>query len=162
MEEFNIQGKQTPFYKYCPGTFGYTLVCRQQNRELFDVGLRRASSYCWRLKIWIALDLTFTKGAALKVEFSLHLTSTDISCVTCLTECDAVQFCIQLPTDLPCHKMATAVPAAQQPDTTLRNHKPKTNLKFRHSSAPHSQGECHTIQQIPGSIDIYSSYVRYF
>jgi hypothetical protein len=26
MEEFNIQGKQTPFYKYCPGTFGYTLV----------------------------------------------------------------------------------------------------------------------------------------
>ena len=30
MEEFNIQGKQTSFYKYCPGTFGYTLVqvCR--------------------------------------------------------------------------------------------------------------------------------------
>jgi len=27
MEEFNIQGKQTSFYKYCPGTFGYTLVC---------------------------------------------------------------------------------------------------------------------------------------
>ena len=26
MEEFNIQGKQT-FYKYCPGTFGYILVC---------------------------------------------------------------------------------------------------------------------------------------
>jgi hypothetical protein len=26
MEEFNIQGKQTPFYKYCPGTCGYTLV----------------------------------------------------------------------------------------------------------------------------------------
>jgi len=26
MEEFNIQGKQTSFYKYCPGTFGYTLV----------------------------------------------------------------------------------------------------------------------------------------
>ena len=25
-EEFNIQCKQTPFYKYCPGTFGYTLV----------------------------------------------------------------------------------------------------------------------------------------
>jgi len=25
-EEFNIQGKQTSFYKYCPGTFGYTLV----------------------------------------------------------------------------------------------------------------------------------------
>ena len=23
---FNIQGKQTSFYKYCPGTFGYTLV----------------------------------------------------------------------------------------------------------------------------------------
>ena len=26
MEEFNIQGKQTSFYKYRPGTFGYTLV----------------------------------------------------------------------------------------------------------------------------------------
>ena len=26
MEEFNIQGKQTSFHKYCPGTFGYTLV----------------------------------------------------------------------------------------------------------------------------------------
>jgi hypothetical protein len=26
MEEFNIQGKQTSFYEYCPGTFGYILV----------------------------------------------------------------------------------------------------------------------------------------
>jgi hypothetical protein len=26
MKEFNIQGKQTSFYKYSPGTFGYTLV----------------------------------------------------------------------------------------------------------------------------------------
>ena len=26
IEEFNIQGKQTSFYKYCPGTFGYTLA----------------------------------------------------------------------------------------------------------------------------------------
>jgi hypothetical protein len=26
MEEFIIQGKQNSFYKYCPGTFGYTLV----------------------------------------------------------------------------------------------------------------------------------------
>ena len=26
MEEFNIQGKQTSFYKYCPGTFGYILI----------------------------------------------------------------------------------------------------------------------------------------
>jgi hypothetical protein len=26
MEEFNIQDKQTPFYKYCPGTFEYILV----------------------------------------------------------------------------------------------------------------------------------------
>ena len=26
MEEFNIQGKQTSFYKYSLGTFGYTLV----------------------------------------------------------------------------------------------------------------------------------------
>ena len=33
MEEFNIQGKQTSFYKYCPGTFGYTLVLvRSRNR----------------------------------------------------------------------------------------------------------------------------------
>jgi len=34
MEEFNIQGKQTSFYKYCPGTFGYTLV--EQNIDLFS------------------------------------------------------------------------------------------------------------------------------
>jgi len=26
MDEFNIQVKQTSFYKYCPGTFGYALV----------------------------------------------------------------------------------------------------------------------------------------
>ena len=26
MEEFNIQGKQTSFYKYCHGSFGYTLL----------------------------------------------------------------------------------------------------------------------------------------
>jgi hypothetical protein len=26
MEEFNIQDKQTSFYKYCPGTFGYAHV----------------------------------------------------------------------------------------------------------------------------------------
>jgi len=26
MKEFNIQVKQTSFYKYCPGTFGYILV----------------------------------------------------------------------------------------------------------------------------------------
>jgi len=26
MEEFNIRGKQTSFYKYCPGSFGYTLL----------------------------------------------------------------------------------------------------------------------------------------
>jgi len=26
MEEFNIQVKQTSFYKYCLGTFGYVLV----------------------------------------------------------------------------------------------------------------------------------------
>jgi len=34
MEEFNIQGKQTSFYKYCPGTFGYILVsdCNDINR----------------------------------------------------------------------------------------------------------------------------------
>jgi len=26
MEELNTQGKQTSFYKYCPGNFGYTIV----------------------------------------------------------------------------------------------------------------------------------------
>jgi hypothetical protein len=31
MKEFNIQGKQTSFYKYCPGTFGYTLVITVPN-----------------------------------------------------------------------------------------------------------------------------------
>ena len=39
MEEFNIQGMQTSFYKYCPGTFGYILVytlnITQQVRRLF-------------------------------------------------------------------------------------------------------------------------------
>jgi len=38
MEEFNIQGKQTSFSKYCPGTFGYTLVLRSA-RDL-DTGRR--------------------------------------------------------------------------------------------------------------------------
>ena len=33
MEEFNIQGKQTSFYKYCPGTFGYTLVVTEQMHQ---------------------------------------------------------------------------------------------------------------------------------
>jgi len=28
VEEFNIQAKQSSFYKYCPGTFGYILVMR--------------------------------------------------------------------------------------------------------------------------------------
>jgi len=32
MEEFNIQGKQTSFYKYCPGTFGYILVQSSSSR----------------------------------------------------------------------------------------------------------------------------------
>ena len=31
MEKFNIQGKQTSFYKYCPVTFGYTLVFLKVN-----------------------------------------------------------------------------------------------------------------------------------
>jgi hypothetical protein len=37
MEEFNIQGKQTPFYKYCPGTFGYTLVCKKKLGEFLSL-----------------------------------------------------------------------------------------------------------------------------
>ena len=40
MEEFNIQGKQTSFYKYCPGTFGYTLVCTV---EVINVAFIRGS-----------------------------------------------------------------------------------------------------------------------
>jgi len=34
MEEFNIQGKQTSFYKYCPGIFGYTLVYVHPHRPV--------------------------------------------------------------------------------------------------------------------------------
>ena len=30
IEEFNIQGKQTSFYKYCPRTFGYILLYVKQ------------------------------------------------------------------------------------------------------------------------------------
>jgi hypothetical protein len=26
MEEFNLQSKLNSFYKYCPGSFGYTVV----------------------------------------------------------------------------------------------------------------------------------------
>jgi hypothetical protein len=37
MEEFNIQGKQTPFYKYCPGTFGYILICLDRPIGLQEV-----------------------------------------------------------------------------------------------------------------------------
>ena len=33
MEEFNIQGKQTSFHKYYPGTFEYTLLCLLQWRQ---------------------------------------------------------------------------------------------------------------------------------
>jgi hypothetical protein len=40
MEEFNIQGKQTPFYKYCPATFGYTLVCYKNHYINVSVTLR--------------------------------------------------------------------------------------------------------------------------
>jgi len=34
MEEFNIHGKQTSFYKYCPGTFGYTLALSTLKKNL--------------------------------------------------------------------------------------------------------------------------------
>jgi len=34
MEEFNIQGKQTSFYKYCPGTFGYNLVYKGKGKAI--------------------------------------------------------------------------------------------------------------------------------
>ena len=37
MEELNIQGKQTYFYKYCPGTFGYILVQCGQSVQLLNV-----------------------------------------------------------------------------------------------------------------------------
>ena len=45
MEEFNIQGKQTSFYKYCPGTFGYTLV--------YSLHILR-----WRMKMYFELTVT--------------------------------------------------------------------------------------------------------
>ena len=40
MEEFNIQGKQTSFHKYCPGTFGYILVdfLNSSNLEILNRG----------------------------------------------------------------------------------------------------------------------------
>ena len=37
MEEFNIQGKQTSFYKYFPGTFGYTTVYWNLRSLLYSV-----------------------------------------------------------------------------------------------------------------------------
>ena len=36
MEEFNIKGKQTSFYKYCPGTFGFILVQQNKNQVYHD------------------------------------------------------------------------------------------------------------------------------
>jgi len=39
MEEFNFQGKQTSFYKYCPGTFEYILVINLQNCCIWLVNL---------------------------------------------------------------------------------------------------------------------------
>jgi len=45
MEKFNIQGKQTSFYKYCPATFGYILVftleMRKVHEELGYLNMRR-------------------------------------------------------------------------------------------------------------------------
>ena len=40
MEEFNIQVKQTSFYKYCPGTFGYTLVDHSQPKICYPLGTK--------------------------------------------------------------------------------------------------------------------------
>jgi len=44
MEEFNIQGKQTSFYKYCPGTFGYILVYALVGKQMFDILVYRCIS----------------------------------------------------------------------------------------------------------------------
>ena len=41
IEEFNIQGKQTSFYKYCPLTFGYIFVYSQESK----------TCSLWRLKV---------------------------------------------------------------------------------------------------------------
>ena len=41
MEEFNIQGKQTSFYKYCPGTFGYIFVKGNVNGYMVPGGIAR-------------------------------------------------------------------------------------------------------------------------
>ena len=40
MEEFNIQGKETFLFKYCPGTFGYILVLPGLIRTKLDVVLK--------------------------------------------------------------------------------------------------------------------------
>ena len=37
MEEYNIQGKQISFYQYCPGTFGYIIVQKENEQEKTDV-----------------------------------------------------------------------------------------------------------------------------
>jgi len=50
MEEFNIQGKQTSFDKYCPGTFGYTLVWSQA-RVIHAVASGLAGEEAWWL--WV-------------------------------------------------------------------------------------------------------------
>ena len=54
MEEFKIQGKQTSFYKYCPGTFGYTLVEALGHQHsptewclFIDLGFKDHCSLAW-------------------------------------------------------------------------------------------------------------------
>ena len=55
MEEFNIQGKQTSFYKYCPGTFGYILVCVSLSLFQITPGFFRNQSQWlkWELNLLI-------------------------------------------------------------------------------------------------------------
>ena len=50
MEEFNIQGKQTSFYKYCPGTFGYILVSHNRHDS-------RAKLLYTKCLFWFSLQL---------------------------------------------------------------------------------------------------------
>jgi len=51
MEEFNTQAKQTSFYKYCPGNFGYTLVVWMFLKKHSTLFLRVQHSSGWLAKL---------------------------------------------------------------------------------------------------------------
>jgi len=45
MEEFDIQVKQTSFYKYCPGAFGYVLVGKTFENDIKELDPKKAYEY---------------------------------------------------------------------------------------------------------------------